>query len=75
VKLFAKGNRVSHADYGNGTITSSEEKYTVIEFDHHGRKVFLTDMVQLTKSDEPAPDKPKEKRRKAAPKAAAKEKS
>jgi hypothetical protein len=72
VKLFAKGNRVSHGDYGNGTITSSEEKYTVIEFDNHGRKVFLTDMVQLAKSDEPAPDKPaKEKRRKAAPKTAA----
>lgn len=76
MKLFAKGNRVSHADYGNGTITSSEEKYTIIEFDNHGRKVFLTDMVQLSKSDEPAPDKPaKEKRKKAAPKAAAKDKS
>jgi hypothetical protein len=68
VKLFAKGNRVSHADYGNGTITSSEEKYTIIEFDNHGRKVFLTDMVQLAKSDEPAPDKPAKAKRKAAAK-------
>jgi hypothetical protein len=71
VKLFAKGSRVSQATYGAGTVTSSDERYTVIEFDQHGRRVFLTDMVALSKTDEPAPNKPvKEKRKKAAPKAA-----
>ena len=63
MKLFAKGNRVSQANYGAGTVTSSDEKYTVIEFDQHGRRVFLTDMVTLGKTDVPAPNKPaKEKR-------------
>lgn len=72
MKLFAKGNRVAQANYGSGTVLSSDERYTAIEFDNHGRKVFITDMVTLTKSDEPAPNKPtKAKRKKAVPAAAA----
>lgn len=66
MKLYTKGSRVTQATYGSGTVTSSDEKYTVIEFDEHGRRVFLTDVVTLTKSDSPAPNKPtKAKRRKA----------
>ena len=67
MKLFAKGSRVTQSTYGAGTVTSSDERYTVIEFDQHGRRVFLTDMVSLAKTDEPAPKKPvKEKRAKKA---------
>ncbi len=63
-----KAVRVTQVTYGAGTVTSSDERYTVIEFDQHGRRVFLTDMVALAKTDEPAPNKPaKEKRKKAAP--------
>jgi len=65
VKLFAKGSRVTQANYGPGTITSSDERYTVIEFDNHGRRVFITDMVTLDKTDEPAPKKKPSRRRKA----------
>jgi hypothetical protein len=70
VKLFAKGNRVTQPDYGSGTITSTDERYTVIEFDNHGRRVFVTDMVTLGKSDEPAPDRPAKRTRKATTKTA-----
>jgi hypothetical protein len=66
VKLFAKGNRVSQANYGAGTVVSSDERYTVIEFDNNGRRVFITDMVTLGKTDEPAPNKPTKGRRKKA---------
>ena len=67
MKLYTKGSRVTQATYGSGTVTSSDEKYTVIEFDEHGRRVFLTDVVTLTKSETPAPNKPsKAKRKKAA---------
>lgn len=69
MKLFAKGNRVSQANYGAGTVVSSDERYTIIEFDNHGRRVFITDMVTLGKTDEPAPNKPAKGKRK--PKAAA----
>jgi hypothetical protein len=73
VKLYAKGQRVSQATYGAGTVTSSDEKYTVIEFDEQGRRVFLTDMMKLGQTDVPAPAKAgKEKRtRKPSAKAAA----
>ena len=72
MKLFAKGSRVMQSQYGSGTVTSSDERYTVIEFDHHGRRTFVTDMVTLGASDEPAPNRPeKAKRRKAAAKPAA----
>ena len=67
MKLYGKGNRVTQPTYGAGTVTSSDDKYTVIEFDQHGRKVFLTDMVTLGKTDEPAPNRPtKEKKKKKA---------
>jgi hypothetical protein len=67
VKLYGKGNRVTQPTYGAGTVTSSDDKYTVIEFDQHGRKVFLTDMVTLGKTDEPAPNRPVKERKKKAP--------
>lgn len=70
MKLFAKNSRVSQPNYGNGTVTSSDERYTVIEFDLHGRRVFMTDMVSLAKSDEPAPNRPAKAPRKKAVKAA-----
>jgi hypothetical protein len=71
MKPFSKGSRVSQAQYGSGTVTSSDERYTVIEFDQHGKRTFVTEMVTLGASTEPAPNKPeKAKRRKAAPKAA-----
>ncbi len=66
MKGFGAGNRVTHADYGAGTITSSDERYTVIEFDEHGRRMFVTDMVALSKSDQPAPERPAKSRRKKA---------
>jgi len=63
VKLFAKGSRVKQSAYGSGTVTSSDERYTVIEFDNHGKRTFVTDMVTLGASDEPAPNRPEKKRR------------
>ena len=70
MKLFAKGSRVSQAQYGSGTVTSSDERYTVIEFDQHGKRTFVTDMVTLGATSEPAPNKPdKPRKRKTTPKA------
>jgi hypothetical protein len=57
MKLFSKDLRINQADYGTGTVISSDERYTVIEFDQHGRRTFVTDMVKLDRSDVPAPDR------------------
>jgi hypothetical protein len=70
MRLFSKGNRVTHTQYGHGTITSTDEQYTVIEFDEHGRKMFITNMVSLEATGEPAPAKPSRAKRARKAKAA-----
>lgn len=57
--------RVLHEKYGLGVISEADPKYTLIEFDEHGPKKFLTTIVSLQPSDEPPP-----KRRRARKKAA-----
>ena len=47
--------RVLHEKYGLGVISEADSQYTVIEFDEHGSKKFLTRLVSLQSSDEPPP--------------------
>jgi hypothetical protein len=61
----AKGDRVSHEHYGAGTITELDVFHTVIEFDAHGSKRFVTGRAVLERSSTPAP--PPRERRAAAP--------
>ena len=71
MKLFAKGSRITQPTYGAGTVESSDERYTIIDFDAHGRRTFVSSLVTLEKSDAPAPDRPASARRskaKATPK-------
>ena len=62
LRLYAVGDRVSQTQYGSGTITATNEYHTVIDFDHHGLRTFVTRMVSLEKSSEPAPLRVKRKR-------------
>jgi hypothetical protein len=55
VAKFAKGDRVSQPTYGTGTITETDDSYTVIDFDEHGIRKFLSEKVTLTRSTQPAP--------------------
>ncbi len=57
--------RVVHEKYGLGVISEADSQYTIIEFDEHGSKKFLTRLVSLQSSEEPPP-----KRRRARKKAA-----
>lgn len=71
MRLFGKNDRIKHEQYGFGTITSTDEQYTVIEFDEHGRKMFVTTMVSLEPTNEPAPTPaPRAKRARKTKKAA-----
>jgi hypothetical protein len=70
VKVYSKGARVSQPNYGPGTVTDADSHHTVIDFDNHGLKRFVTTMVSLAPSTEPAPEKAKATRRKKAVKAA-----
>jgi hypothetical protein len=55
---YAPGDRVTHGQYGDGTLISSNEYHTVIEFDAHGRRTFSSPRVVLSASSTPAPVKP-----------------
>ncbi len=61
--------RVQHEKYGLGVISESDAEYTVIEFDEHGRKKFLTRLVSLQSSDEPPPKRRRARKKKTTTKA------
>ena len=67
---FAQGAQIEHAKFGLGSVLSCNDEYTVIKFDDHGEKKFVTSMVvpSLKKSDR---QPPVEKRRATRKKAAA----
>ena len=56
------GKRVAQPQYGPGTIIESNERHTVIDFDEHGVRRFVTEMVELESSTVPAPTKTKRTR-------------
>jgi hypothetical protein len=65
------GDRVTHAQYGHGTVQSVNEYHTVIEFDEHGPRTFVSPRVVLADSMVPAPEKPARAKKPARKKAAA----
>jgi hypothetical protein len=67
---FAQGAQIEHSKFGLGSVVSCNDEYTVIKFDDHGEKKFITPMVvpALKKSDR---QPPVEKRRGTRKKVAA----
>lgn len=68
---FTPGDRVVQASYGPGTITATNERHTVIDFDDHGIRMFSTSVVRLEHSDVPAPGRPVKRKTTRKPKAKA----
>ena len=67
--------RVQHEKYGLGVISETDAEYTVIEFDEHGRKKFLTSLVSLQSSDEPPPKRRRARKKKTTTTKATKKKT
>ena len=44
---YSPGKRVSQDQYGPGTIVECNERHTLIDFDDHGVRLFVTTMVDL----------------------------
>ena len=61
MQKFSPGQRVAQEQYGPGTILETNEYHTVIDFDEHGVRRFVTRMVNLESSSVPAPTKTKRK--------------
>ena len=57
VRPYAIGDRVSQPQYGAGTITAVDEHHTVIEFDGHGSRTFVTRLARLESCSTVAPVK------------------
>ena len=55
MRICAKGDRVVQPTYGPGTVTEANERRTTIDFDAHGVRIFATELVRLSPTDEPAP--------------------
>jgi hypothetical protein len=64
MRIYAAGDRVTQSQYGPGTVTDANERYTVIDFDNHGIRRFITSVVRLESTTEPAPVRPKRAARK-----------
>ena len=54
---YGPGDRVTHSQYGDGTLVSANEYHTVIDFDAHGVRTFSTALVRLNTTSTPAPEK------------------
>jgi hypothetical protein len=68
MSIRSAGDRVAHAQYGDGTVSLVNHYHTVIEFDAHGARTFASPRVVLTASTTPAPEKPVRGKKVAAPK-------
>ena len=63
MSLYAKGDRVAQSNYGAGTVIDSNARHTVIDFDQHGRRTFVTSLMALQETTEPAPSRKRRARR------------
>jgi hypothetical protein len=63
---YEPGARVTHTTYGDGTLVSTNEYHTVIDFDGHGRRTFSSPRVVLSEASTAAPEKPRRAKRKRA---------
>jgi hypothetical protein len=69
-EVFRENDRVNNPTFGIGTIKEAGSQYTTILFDDHGSKKFLTQLVQLERSDAPPREKPVRTAKAAVPKTA-----
>lgn len=65
MRSHAKGDRVAQPQYGLGTVVDANDRHIIIEFDEHGRRTFVTAMVSLETSSEPAPARARRTKRAA----------
>ena len=72
MKALSASQRVTHDKYGLGVVSEADAEYTIIEFDEHGRKKFLTRLVTLQLSDEPPPKRRRARKKTTTKKTATK---
>ena len=68
MQILSSGQQVKHQQYGLGIVTESDAERTAIDFDDHGRKLFVTSMMNAELiGDAPVnPSRTKRRARKSA---------
>ena len=59
-KPLSAGQWLRHQQFGLGVTVRSDEQRTTIDFDDHGRKVFVTGMLEVELTA--VPDRPRARR-------------
>jgi hypothetical protein len=54
---YGIGDRVTQAQYGDGTVTRADANHTIIDFDGHGPRTFVSGRVVLAQATTAAPAK------------------
>ena len=73
MKAFKESQYLKHAQYGYGVVTESDTERTTIDFETHGKKKFVTSMIQVELVDGDPPKAARGSRRKKAASAKAAE--
>ncbi len=63
MQVLSTGQQVKHEQYGMGTVTESDAERTAIDFDDHGRKLFVTSIMNAELIGEAPANPTKTKRR------------
>lgn len=45
MQVLSQGQQIKHAVYGLGVVTDSDAERTSIDFDDHGKKLFVTSLM------------------------------
>jgi hypothetical protein len=45
VQVLSQGQQIKHSVYGLGVVTDSDGERTAIDFDDHGKKLFVTSIM------------------------------
>ena len=68
MQVLASGQQVKHSQYGLGVVTESDVERTAIDFDDHGKKLFVTGLMNAELIGE-APVNPVRSKRRSSRKA------
>lgn len=67
MQVLVSGQQVKHSQYGLGIVTESDVERTSIDFDDHGRKLFVTSLMSAELIGDAPVNPVRPKRRRKAP--------
>lgn len=66
MKALAVGQYIKHGQYGNGVVTESDNERTSIDFDDHGPKKFVTELMVVERAEGTPKKRPSRRKAKRA---------